>query len=69
MECRIAGVVPVTDNWSDECSMAVRQMLVGKMVTVKVVETLENGRIHVVDMRLYTGRLYGIVRLDKNFCL
>lgn len=58
MECRIAGVVPVAGNWSGECCMAVKQMLAGKTVAVRLVETLENGRIHAVDILLSMGRLY-----------
>lgn len=57
MECCIAGVVPVADNWSGECCIAIRHMLAGKTVTVKLVETLEN-RIHAVDILLSIGRLY-----------
>lgn len=57
MECCIAGVVPVGGNWSGECCIAVRQMLVGKTVSVNLVETLEN-RIHAVDILLSIGRLY-----------
>nr|XP_020506867.2 tudor domain-containing protein 1 [Labrus bergylta] len=55
MECCIASVVSVGGNWSRECCMAVRQMLAGKIVTVKLVETLENGRIHKVDILLSMG--------------
>ena len=58
MECLIAGVVPVADNWSAECCNAVRKLLTGKTVTVKVVETLEHGRVHSVDILLSMGRLY-----------
>ncbi|XP_069014809.1 tudor domain-containing protein 1-like [Embiotoca jacksoni] len=44
MECRIVGVVPVVGKWSGECCITVRQLLVGKTVTVRLLETLENGR-------------------------
>lgn len=43
-------------NWSGECCIAVRQMLAGKTVSVKLMEILEN-RIHAVDILLSTGRL------------
>ncbi|KAG8008701.1 Tudor domain-containing protein 1 [Nibea albiflora] len=57
MECRIAGVVPVTGKWSGECCITVRQMLASKIVTVKLVDTIENSRIHVVDILLSLGTL------------
>lgn len=57
MECRIAGVVPVTGKWSGECCITMRQMLAGKIVTVKLVDTTENHHIHAVDILLSMGRL------------
>lgn len=56
MECRIAGVVPSAGNWSGQCSIAVRQLLGGKAVTAKLVETLESGHVHAVDILLSMGR-------------
>uniref|UniRef100_A0A8C4HZP5 Tudor domain-containing protein 1 n=1 Tax=Dicentrarchus labrax TaxID=13489 RepID=A0A8C4HZP5_DICLA len=56
MECRITGVVPVAGDWSDECCISVRQLLAGKIVTVKLVETLEHGRIHAVNILLSMGK-------------
>ncbi|XP_035513908.1 tudor domain-containing protein 1 isoform X3 [Morone saxatilis] len=56
MECRITGVVPVAGDWSDECCISVRQLLAGKTVTAKLVETLEHGRIHAVNILLSMGK-------------
>ncbi|XP_045924899.1 tudor domain-containing protein 1 isoform X3 [Micropterus dolomieu] len=56
MECCIAGVVPVVDKWSGECCIAVKQLLAGKTVTVKLVDTLEDGRVHTVDILLSNGK-------------
>lgn len=56
MECCIAGVVPVAGNWSGECCIAVKRLLAGKTVTVKLVDTPEGGRIHAVDILLSMGR-------------
>lgn len=55
MECRIADVTPVLNDWSGECCLAIKQLLSGKMVTVELLETLENGRVHVVDILLSLG--------------
>lgn len=57
MQCQIAGVVPAGGNWSIECCMAVRQLLASKITTVKLIETLENGYVHAVDILLYQGQL------------
>lgn len=55
MECSIARVVPVGGSWSAECCIAVRQLLADRIITVHLVETLENGRIHAVDLKLSMG--------------
>lgn len=61
MECCISGVFPAAGNWSDECCIAVRQLLAGKSLRVNLVETLEHGCIHAVDILLSMGRLYVVV--------
>lgn len=66
MECHIAGVVPVTGNWSGECRISVKQLLAGKIVTVRLVESLENGRIHAVDILLSMGRLSWVGNAEKH---
>lgn len=55
MECRIAQVVPVGGSWSAECCIAVRQLLAGRIITVHLVETLENGHIYAVDIQMSMG--------------
>uniref|UniRef100_A0A671WVF3 Tudor domain containing 1 n=1 Tax=Sparus aurata TaxID=8175 RepID=A0A671WVF3_SPAAU len=67
MECRIAGVVPVAGNWSGECCIAVRQLLAGKTVTVKLVDMLEHGRIHTVDIQLSMGKQLSTFLLDHGY--
>lgn len=57
IQCCIAGVVPLADDWSAECCMTVRQLLVGKTVKVKLVETPEGACIHAVDILLSQGGL------------
>lgn len=57
MECYIAGVVPLTDSWSAECCMAIRQLIQGKTVTVKLLGAEERGHVHAVDILLSQGRL------------
>ncbi|XP_035001876.2 tudor domain-containing protein 1 isoform X2 [Hippoglossus stenolepis] len=67
MECRIAGVLPLAKNWSSECCVAVRQLLAGKTVTVKLVETVENSCIHVVDILLSMGNTLRMFLLEYGY--
>ncbi|KAM8730279.1 tudor domain-containing protein 1 isoform 2-T2 [Acanthopagrus schlegelii] len=67
MECRIAGVVPVAGNWSGECCIAVRQLLAGKTVTVKLVDMLKHGRIHTVDILLAMGKQLSTFLLEHGY--
>uniref|UniRef100_A0A8D3BWW7 Tudor domain containing 1 n=1 Tax=Scophthalmus maximus TaxID=52904 RepID=A0A8D3BWW7_SCOMX len=67
MECRIAGVVPSAGNWSGQCSIAVRQLLGGKAVTAKLVETLESGHVHAVDILLSMGKKLSVILLEHGF--
>ncbi|XP_044033632.1 tudor domain-containing protein 1 isoform X2 [Siniperca chuatsi] len=67
MECCIAGVVPVAGNWSGECCIAVRQLLAGKTVTVRLEETLEYGRIHAVDILLSMGKQVSTFLLEHGY--
>lgn len=56
MECQIAGVLPVDGwNWSGECCIALRKLLVGMTVTAKLVGTLKSGHVHAVDILLSSG--------------
>uniref|UniRef100_UPI0037E92CC5 tudor domain-containing protein 1 n=1 Tax=Semicossyphus pulcher TaxID=241346 RepID=UPI0037E92CC5 len=67
MECRVAGVMSASDSWPGECCIAVRQLLAGKTVTVKLVETLENGRVHAVDVLLSTGKQLSTFLLEHGY--
>ncbi|AWP17728.1 putative tudor domain-containing protein 1 isoform 2 [Scophthalmus maximus] len=67
MECRIAGVVPSAGNWSGQCSIAVRQLLGGKAVTAKLVETPESGHVHAVDILLSMGKKLSVILLEHGF--
>lgn len=43
-------------SWTAECCMAVRKLLAGRIITVHLMDALENGRIHAVDIHLSMGR-------------
>ncbi|XP_030611149.1 tudor domain-containing protein 1 [Archocentrus centrarchus] len=68
MECCIIGVVPVVGNWSGECCIAVRQLLAGKIVTVRLVETVD-GRIHAVDILLSMGKELSAFLLEHGYAV
>uniref|UniRef100_A0A3B4B491 Tudor domain containing 1 n=1 Tax=Periophthalmus magnuspinnatus TaxID=409849 RepID=A0A3B4B491_9GOBI len=57
IECCIAEVVPVADAWSGKCCIAVRMLLEGKTLTVKVLDIMQNGLVHAVDIMLSRGML------------
>uniref|UniRef100_A0A7N8WS55 Tudor domain containing 1 n=1 Tax=Mastacembelus armatus TaxID=205130 RepID=A0A7N8WS55_9TELE len=67
MECRIAGVVPVAGKWSGECCIAVRQLLAHKTMTVRVVESVGNGHLHVVDILLSIGKHLSTFLLEHGY--
>ncbi|XP_059180349.1 tudor domain-containing protein 1 [Centropristis striata] len=67
MECCISGVMPVTGDWSGECCIALKQMLAGKTVTVRLVETQENGHIHAVDILLSMGKQLSKFLLEHGY--
>ncbi|XP_070783515.1 tudor domain-containing protein 1 [Enoplosus armatus] len=67
MECCIAGVVPMAFNWSGESCIAVRQLLAVKTVTVRLVDTLEDGRIHAVDILLSMGKQLSTFLIEHGY--
>ncbi|XP_053721685.1 tudor domain-containing protein 1 isoform X6 [Synchiropus splendidus] len=64
-ECYVAGVVPMSCNWSDICSTAVRQLLQGHEVTAWVIETSVHG--HGVDVMTSSGQLLSSFLLEHSF--
>lgn len=67
IECCISGVVPAANNWSGKCCIAVRQLLEGKIVTVKVLGTLNSGCIHAVDIVLSKGNTLSSFLLKHEY--
>uniref|UniRef100_A0A3B5BFI9 Tudor domain containing 1 n=1 Tax=Stegastes partitus TaxID=144197 RepID=A0A3B5BFI9_9TELE len=67
MECRIAGIVPVVDKWSGECCLAASQLITGKTVTVRLVETQVDSRVHVVDILLSMGKQLSAFLLEHGY--
>ncbi|KAM4624559.1 tudor domain-containing protein 1 [Polymixia lowei] len=70
MECCVAGVVPVTGIWTGEASIALRQLLVGKRMTVSVADILQGGRVHAVDILLsFIGKQLSTFLSDQGYAV
>ncbi|XP_077358375.1 tudor domain-containing protein 1 [Festucalex cinctus] len=67
MECCVSGVEPLDGSWSTECCSAVRQLLTGRVVTVRLGKTLENVHAHAVDIELPMGKRLSSVLFDRGF--
>ncbi|XP_068610958.1 tudor domain-containing protein 1 [Brachionichthys hirsutus] len=67
MECRIAGVVPVDGNWSETCCVAVRQLMANTTVTFTLGETVDNGRIHIVDIMISAGKQLSMFLIEQGY--
>ncbi|XP_056285951.1 tudor domain-containing protein 1 isoform X2 [Pseudoliparis swirei] len=67
MECRITGVVPTAGSWSGESSIFVKKLLAGKTLTVRLVETQENDRIHSVDILFPTGNKLSAFLVEHGY--
>ncbi|XP_072312993.1 tudor domain-containing protein 1 [Eucyclogobius newberryi] len=68
-ECCIAEVVPATAVWSGKCCITVRQLLEGKTVTVKVLDTVENGCVHAVDIVFSRGNTLSSFLLEHEYAI
>ncbi|XP_068440058.1 tudor domain-containing protein 1 isoform X2 [Clinocottus analis] len=67
MECCITGVVPAAGRWSSECCISVKRLLAAKTVTIRLVKTQENGRIHSVDILLSLGKTLSAFLLEHGY--
>ncbi|XP_055085803.1 tudor domain-containing protein 1 [Periophthalmus magnuspinnatus] len=69
IECCIAEVVPVADAWSGKCCIAVRMLLEGKTLTVKVLDIMQNGLVHAVDIMLSRGNTLSSFLLEHEYAV
>ncbi|KAM9425851.1 tudor domain-containing protein 1 [Pholidichthys leucotaenia] len=67
LECHVAGAKPASADWSEECCSAVGRLLVAKMMTVKLLNTDESGRIHSVDIMLFMGKQLSTFLVDNGY--
>ncbi|XP_077407139.1 tudor domain-containing protein 1 isoform X2 [Vanacampus margaritifer] len=67
MECCVSGVEPLDGRWSAECCSVVNQLLTGRVVTVRLVKTLENVHAHAVDIELPIGKRLSSLLIDRGF--
>ncbi|KAM9837932.1 tudor domain-containing protein 1 [Aulostomus maculatus] len=67
MECRVAGVRPVAGDWSGECDIAMRRLLVGKTVTVRLLEMTKNSHTYAVDILLSMGNHLSAFLIEHGY--
>ncbi|XP_061611469.1 tudor domain-containing protein 1 isoform X2 [Phyllopteryx taeniolatus] len=67
MECRVAGVEPLDGSWSAECCSAVKQFLVDRVLTVRLVETVDNVHAQAVDIELSIGKRLSSFLIERGF--
>ncbi len=59
MQCCVAGVKPLTGSWTGECTIAVRQLIAGKILTFTVLDIVNDGALLAVDVPISThGRAF-----------
>ncbi|KAL0984548.1 hypothetical protein UPYG_G00143080 [Umbra pygmaea] len=70
LECNVVGTKPVTDSWTGECCIAVKQLVAGKSLTLTVVDTKENGRTYAVDILLTSiGKKLSTFLMDHGYAV
>ncbi|XP_055006233.1 tudor domain-containing protein 1 isoform X2 [Boleophthalmus pectinirostris] len=69
IECCIAEVVPAADAWSGKCCIAVRQLLEGKTLTVKMLDSVDKGHVHAVDIVLSRGNTLSSFLLEHEYAI
>ncbi|XP_054623238.1 tudor domain-containing protein 1 isoform X2 [Dunckerocampus dactyliophorus] len=69
MECHVAAVEPVDGSWSNECCTAVKQLLAGRTVTTKLVETLKNVHAYAVDIQISVGKYLSSFLVERGFAV
>nr|XP_057918672.1 tudor domain-containing protein 1 isoform X2 [Doryrhamphus excisus] len=71
MECHVAAVEPTNGCWSSESCTAVKQLLAGRTVTTKLVETLENVHVHAhaVDIQISVGNYLSSFLIERGFAV
>ncbi|XP_061666282.1 tudor domain-containing protein 1 isoform X2 [Syngnathoides biaculeatus] len=67
LECHVAGVELPEGNWSTECCSAMKRILADRVLTVRLVETLDNVHGQAVDIELPMGKCLSSFLIERGF--
>ncbi|KAG9267905.1 tudor domain-containing protein 1 isoform X2 [Astyanax mexicanus] len=70
LQCCVAGVTALTDSWTGECNIAVRQLVAGKTLTFTVMEIMNDGTLLAVDVSLsMLGKNLSAFLIDQGYAM
>ncbi|XP_051523299.1 tudor domain-containing protein 1-like [Myxocyprinus asiaticus] len=70
LQCCVARVTPLTGSWTGECTIAVKQLLVGKSLPFTVVDIMNDGALLAVDVPLSTlGKHLSTFLIDQGYAI
>ncbi|XP_026132229.1 tudor domain-containing protein 1-like isoform X1 [Carassius auratus] len=70
LQCCVAGVKPLTGSWTGECTIAVRQLIAGKILTFTVLDIMNDGALLAVDVPLSTlGKYMSTFLIEQGYAV
>uniref|UniRef100_A0A8C2A723 Tudor domain-containing protein 1 n=1 Tax=Cyprinus carpio TaxID=7962 RepID=A0A8C2A723_CYPCA len=70
LQCCVAGVKPLTGSWTGECTIAVRQLIAGKILTFTVLDIVNDGALLSVDVPLSTlGKYMSTFLIEQGYAV
>ncbi|KTG04554.1 hypothetical protein cypCar_00000690 [Cyprinus carpio] len=70
LQCCVAGVKPLTGSWTGECTIAVRQLIAGKILTFTVLDIMNDGALLSVDVPLSTlGKYMSTFLIEQGYAV
>ncbi|XP_058650090.1 tudor domain-containing protein 1 isoform X2 [Onychostoma macrolepis] len=68
LQCCVAGVKPLTGSWTGECTIAVRQLIAGKILTFTVLDIVNDGALLAVDVPINTlGKYMSTFLIEQGY--
>uniref|UniRef100_A0A673N8Y7 Tudor domain-containing protein 1 n=1 Tax=Sinocyclocheilus rhinocerous TaxID=307959 RepID=A0A673N8Y7_9TELE len=70
LQCCVAGVKPLTGSWTGECTIAIRQLIAGKILTFTVLDIVNGGALLAVDVPLSTlGKYMSTFLIEQGYAV
>uniref|UniRef100_A0A671KJ77 Tudor domain-containing protein 1-like n=1 Tax=Sinocyclocheilus anshuiensis TaxID=1608454 RepID=A0A671KJ77_9TELE len=70
LQCCVAGVKPLTGSWTGECTIAIRQLIAGKILTFTVLDIVIDGALLAVDVPLSTlGKYMSTFLIEQGYAV